>query len=172
MDRRKYFLCWILRVCACVCVCARGFFFPPLSHPSSSSEHDRNRSRERQSYSSTTSFCTQRRVNYTEASILGWTARTWGFSLCPFITFCWLARPCWLYSNWSRWENVNPCMARQQMGRGEKGDQQPLEVGIVEAADEARAAVNLQQTLDGKVIWLSKKKKKKSAALPKPRHCS
>lgn len=47
----------------------------------------------RKSYSSSTSFCTQRKVNYMEASILGSTAWTWGFSLCPFITFCWLASP-------------------------------------------------------------------------------
>lgn len=49
--------------------------------------------KKRKSYSSSTSFCTQRKVNYMEASILGSTAWTWGFSLCPFITFCWLASP-------------------------------------------------------------------------------
>lgn len=59
------------------------FFFFFLS-----SKHDHNRNRKRKSYSSSTSFCTQRKVNYMEASILGSTAWTWGFSLCPFITFC------------------------------------------------------------------------------------
>lgn len=49
---------------------------------------------------------------------------------------------------------------------GVGGDLQPLEVGIVEAADEAREAVNLQQTHDGKVILLSKKKKKSTPRRP------
>lgn len=49
-------------------------------------------------------------------------------------------------------------MARQPMGK-KKGDLQPLAVGIVEAADEDRGAVNLQQTHDGKVIVIKKERK-------------
>lgn len=66
---------------------SQNALFPP------SLKHDCNRNRKKRSYSSGTSFCTQRKVNYKESGILGLTAWTWGFSLCPFITFCWLASP-------------------------------------------------------------------------------
>lgn len=73
---RSKYLSWILRM---------PFFFL-------SSKHDFNRNRKKR-YSSSGSFYTQRRVNYMEGSIFGSTAWTWGFSLCPFITFCWLDGP-------------------------------------------------------------------------------
>lgn len=77
MDRQKYF----------------PFEFSECDFFSPSWKHDSNRNRNKKSYFSSTSFCTQSKVNYMEASILGSTAWTWGFSLCPFITFCWLASP-------------------------------------------------------------------------------